>query len=66
VELLRYEDEAGTAHIVELTKNRRGPNAAFRLDLRLPEIAFAPEAVPVVREKRRKSPGYTVQTVGLL
>lgn len=66
VELLRYEDEAGTAHITELTKNRRGPNAAFRLDLRLPEIAFAPEAVPVVREKRRKSPGYTVQTVGLL
>lgn len=66
VELLRYEDEAGTAHIAELTKNRRGPNAAFRLDLRLPEIAFAPVAIPVMREKRRKSPGYTVQTVGLL
>jgi replicative DNA helicase len=56
VELIAHKDGDRTDFFASITKNRRGPCPAFRLTMKLPEIAFGREAVPVVRNTQRKAP----------
>lgn len=52
IELMRF----GEDYIAQVTKNRRGPCRAYRLEMRLPQIAFSGDAREVQRSKPQANP----------
>lgn len=52
VELMKF----GEDYIAQVTKNRRGPCRAYRLEMQLPQIAFSRDAREVQRSKPQTNP----------